>query len=58
MGTSRRAGYPVLSRTGFSDHTFLAHPERQQGLAERIVDLVGTGVIEVFTLEPNAGPAG
>ena len=29
----------------------LAHPHGQQGLAERVVDLVGAGVVQVFALQ-------
>jgi hypothetical protein len=36
----------------------LAHADREQGLAERVVDLVGAGVGEVFPLEPDLAAAG
>ena len=47
----------MLPRTGFGNDPFLAHPQGQQGLAQGIVDLVGTGVVEVFPLQPDAGAA-
>ena len=42
---------------GLGDHAPLAHAMREQRLAERVVDLVGPGVGEVFTLEEDAGSA-
>src|SRR3546814_18136331 len=48
---SRR--HPVLPRAGFCDDARLAHPDRQQDLPDAVVDLVGTGVIEFVTLEPD-----
>ncbi len=47
----------VLARTGFCDHSRFAHSQRQQRLADRVVNLVSTGVVQVFSLEPNLGPA-
>lgn len=35
---------------------FFAHAQGQQGLTKGVVDLVGAGVVEVFPLQPNAGP--
>ncbi len=48
---------PVLAGTGLGDQGALAHPLRQQRLADRVVDLVGTGVVEVLALEQDPGPA-
>ena len=47
----------VLAGPGLGDDPDLAEPPRQQRLAERVVDLVGTGVGEVLALEvqPEAG---
>ena len=50
-------GHPMLTSAGFGNDPLFAHAQGQQGLAEGVVDLVGTGVIEVLTLEPNAGAA-
>ncbi len=55
MGTGGGRGDAVLAGAGFGDHACLAHPQRQQCLADRVVDLVSTGVIEVFTFEPDLG---
>ena len=41
----------MLTRTGFGDHTGLAHALGQQGLADGVVDLVGARVVQVFALE-------
>ena len=38
---------------GFSDDALLAHALGKQRLADRIVDLVCTGMVEVFALEVN-----
>ena len=43
----------MLARAGFRDDPLLAHPPRQQRLAERIVDLVRAGVQQVFALQIN-----
>ena len=53
MGTGGGGGDAVLAGAGFGDHALLAHPQREQRLAERVVDLVGAGVVEVFALEPD-----
>ena len=57
MGTGRRRGDAMLTGPRLGDHAFLAHPQSEQRLAERVVDLMGTGVIQVFALEPDLGPA-
>ena len=44
-------GDAVLAGAGLGDDAPLAHPLGQQGLAERVVDLVGAGVVEVLALE-------
>ena len=46
----------MLARTRFGNDPLLAHAQGQQGLAEGVVDLVGTGVVEVFALQPDARP--
>jgi len=45
----------MLPRTGLGNDPFLAHSQGQQGLPQGVVDLVGTGVVQVFPLEPDAG---
>ena len=52
-----RGGYAVLARAGFSDDALLAHPPRQQRLAEAVVDFVRAGMQQVFALEINARAA-
>ena len=47
----------VLSGSGLGNHPFLAHPFRQQQLAEDVIDLVTTRVVEVLTLEEDRGTA-
>ena len=47
----------MLSCSGFGDDPALSHPYRQQRLPERVVDLVGAGVVEVFALQEDACPA-
>ena len=44
---------PCCPRAGFGNHPRLAHAPRQHGLADGVVDLVCTGVVEVFALEVN-----
>lgn len=55
MGTSRCGGHTVLAGSRFGDDPLLAHAERQQGLAKRVVDLVSAGVVQVFALQPDFG---
>ena len=47
----------VLAGAGFGDDAPLAHPLREQRLAERVVDLVRAGVREVLALEEDARAA-
>ena len=55
---AQRGGrHPVHAGAGFGDHAFLAHPPRQQNLAEHVVDLVRAGVVELFALEIDFGAA-
>ena len=54
----RRGGHAVLARPGLGDDALLAEPTGQQRLAQHIVDLVRTGVVEVLALEQYARPAG
>ena len=56
-GAGRGRGHAVLAGAGFGDHARLAHAAGQQGLAERVVDLVGAGVVQVFAFEIDLRPA-
>jgi hypothetical protein len=49
--TRGRGGDAVLAGAGLGDDPPLAHPQGEQRLAERVVDLVGAGVVEVLALE-------
>ena len=48
----------MLAGAGFGDHAAFAHPEGQHRLAERVVDFVGAGVIQILALQINLRPAG
>src|SRR4051794_39721424 len=52
----RRTGDAVLARPRLGDHAPLAHPPREQRLAEGVVELVRPGVHEVLALEPQLAP--
>src|SRR5206468_467139 len=54
----RRRCDAVLASPGFGDDARLPHTQREEGLAEAVVDLVGAGVIEVLAFEEDASPAG
>ena len=43
----------MLPRAGLGDDPLLAHPPRQQPLPQRIVDLVRSGMQQVFALQIN-----
>ena len=47
----------MLAGTGLRDHAGLAHISGQQDLAEYIVDLVGTRVVEILPFQINFCPA-
>lgn len=47
----------MLSRSRLCDDAFLAHALAQHGLAQCVVDLVCTRVVEVLTLEVDVGHA-
>ena len=46
-----RSRNAVLSRAGFRDHTRLTHFFGQKHLSDAVVDLVGSGMVEIFSLE-------
>ena len=50
-------GHAVLACPGLGDHARLAEPLGQQRLSENVVDLVRTGVVEVFALEEDPSAA-
>mmetsp|Transcript_23470 Transcript_23470/g.49300 ORF Transcript_23470/g.49300 Transcript_23470/m.49300 type:complete len:557 (-) Transcript_23470:110-1780(-) len=57
-GADRGRGHPVLAGPRFGNDAGLADALGQEGLADRVVDLVGTGVRQVFSLQPDGGPPG
>ncbi len=54
-GAHGGGGHAVLAGAGLGDHAGLAHALDEQGLAERVVDLVRAGVVQVLTLEEDTG---
>ena len=54
-GAHGGGGHAVLAGAGLRDHASLAHPLDEQGLAERVVDLVRAGVVQVLALEEDTG---
>ena len=46
----------MLAGARLGDDPRLAHPPRQQHLAQRVVDLVGAGVVQVLALEVDLAP--
>ena len=50
-----RGGDAVLAGTGLGDQPALAHPAREDRLADAVVDLVRARVIEVLALEVDLG---
>ncbi len=49
----RRCRNTVLTGPGFGDEAILAHPLGQQRLTEHVVDLVGSGVVQILSLEQH-----
>ncbi len=56
-GTGGRSRHAVLAGSGLCDDALLPHPQGQQSLPDRVVDLVGTGVVQVFSFEIDLRPA-
>mmetsp|Transcript_11316 Transcript_11316/g.26221 ORF Transcript_11316/g.26221 Transcript_11316/m.26221 type:complete len:268 (+) Transcript_11316:677-1480(+) len=54
-GANSGGGDSVLSCPRFCNDAWFAHAFRQQGLSDRIVDLVSTGVSQILTLQPDSG---
>ncbi len=52
-GGAGRGAHAMLARAGLGDDAGLAHAFGQQALADGIVDLVGSQMVEVFALEPD-----
>src|SRR5205085_9144796 len=50
-GADSRGRNSMLARACFGDDAALAEPAREDGLPERVVQLVRTGVEEVFSLQ-------
>ena len=48
-------GHAVLARAGLRNDSPLAHAFGQQGLPDGVVDFVGTGVGQVFSLQEDGG---
>ena len=48
----------MLTGPRLGDDARLAHPPRQQGLSDAVIDLMRTGMVQVFTLQVDAGAAG
>ena len=53
----RRGRDAVLAGAGLGDDAALAHPPREQDLADGVVDLVRAGVVELVALEVDLGAA-
>ena len=56
--TRGRGRHTVLTGAGLGDDPLLAHPPRQQDLADRVVDLMGAGVVQVLALQVDLRAAG
>lgn len=52
-GGHRRRRDPVLPCAGFGDHARFAHPFRQKHLPQAVIDLMRSGMIQVFPLQVN-----
>ena len=58
QGAGHRGGDAVLAGAGLGDQPGLAHPPREQGLAEHLVGLVGAAVEQILALQIDARPVG
>ncbi|CAI8430382.1 MAG: Uncharacterised protein [Synechococcus sp. MIT S9220] len=47
----------MLASSGLCNHALFAHAQGQKRLPQSIVDLMGTGVIQILTLQPDPGSA-
>ena len=57
LRASCRGRHAMLAGTGLGDDAFFAHAFREDGLRERVVDFVRTGVQQIFALQINFCPA-
>ena len=55
--TRCRCSDPVLTSSRFGNDPLFSHSEGKQRLSDRIIDLVSTGVVQIFTLEVDLCPA-
>src|SRR6267378_3495937 len=55
--TQRRGGDAMLAGAGLGDDPLLAHATGDHDLAEHVVDLVRTGVVQLLALEIDLGAA-
>ena len=53
IGSCGGQRHAVLAGAGFGDNLLLAHEFGEQTFAHAVVELVGTGVVEVFALQVN-----
>ncbi len=53
LGADRGRGHTVLACAGFRDDAFLAHAAGKDDLAQHVVDLVRTGMVQLVALEIN-----
>ena len=51
--TGGGGGDAMLAGTGLGDHALLAHSDGEQRLAECVVDLVRSGVVQVLAFQPD-----
>ena len=49
----RRRRHAVLARAGLGNHALLSHTLRENRLSQRVRDLVGAGVEQIFALQIN-----
>ena len=52
-GADGGRGHPMLTGTGLGNDTFLPHTLDQQTLTQGVVDLVGSGMVQVLPLQED-----
>src|SRR6056297_1227034 len=57
LGADRGRGHAVLTGAGFRDDAGLAHAAGEDDLAQHVVDLVRTGVVQLVALHVDLRPA-
>jgi len=55
-GGGRGRGHAVLAGPGLGQEHLFAHVLGEQALAHGVVDLVGSGVVQILTLQPQVEP--